>query len=1052
MFKVKIWIICVLLCSVAYAQNQNLSVQLLQGTHIDTVLNHYLAGEGVQFTNGKFNNHPGNINSNQIGVFNRNGFTQFPFASGLVMCTGGATVAQGPNNSSQKKVDVSSNYVESALLSLSSSLHNCAALDFDFLTHSDTFVFRYVFASEEYCEYVNSEYNDVFAFFLTGPDPVTLVTTTRNIAIIPGSVSWAHPNGVPVAINNVNHGSHDIGPGPGLNPSYPQYFIHNSLTNGIQFDGYTTAFEAGSQIQACVSYHMKLAIADVGDDQYDSGVFLEENSFESTPDPTLSMSGFYCLHDDIVFDYTAQNVDSIQIVTPSGDTLHQAPFIIHDALLSDTGYYYLRAKKEVGCNGNPWVTDSIFISIRIPCVSAICEGPSVCAGEVASYAYEHDSIAGPWVNYVGNSLFTLNPPATLPHDTAITYYFSMYDDYGCHFDTTVLVHYYAMKHTYIDTTVCDSFVWHDSLHISSGSYSRIVPGQAGCDSMVTLNLTVNHSVQSSDVLVLVENQLPYYFAPADTTFPVGSPAQFQFSYILPTAHQCDSLITQTVYINMNTSHSYDTTVCSAHLPFTWHGHTFTSAGDFTETLPAANGADSVLTYHLSVDMFSASYGNVTMVVCYGGSDGGAEVFTASGQPPYTCQWSNSAGTAVASTLQLNNVPVGTYFFTVTDALGCSSSDSVVIQNNFPPVDAGTISESLAICVGEELPPFTGTAAAGFSDINYQWQISYDGNTWQPAPGLNTNLNYTYTPVPMESFSLQRQMTCYCGTAYSNIITVEVFPSYLDSVALSVCQGEPVEYEGFELPAAISETPGDYYFEQSFSTGLCDSVLVLHLRVMPVYEQQFQATVCEGDGYSANGFYIPGVATVGLEVIDSTLTLQTVEGCDSVVRLHIDVVDTALRLVCLTPDFCENMTAELMVETPMPDYIWSTGETAPNITVTAPGFYSVTASQGDCHSVGFCQIQSCQSELYLPNTITPSRGEGLNDYFGIPELKQREMVMFEIAIFNRWGEMVFYSTDKNFKWNGEYKGKIHYQTVYNYIITYSDASGRSHRLTGSITIL
>jgi len=171
-----------------------------------------------------------------------------------------------------------------------------------------------------------------------------------------------------------------------------------------------------------------------------------------------------------------------------------------------------------------------------------------------------------------------------------------------------------------------------------------------------------------------------------------------------------------------------------------------------------------------------------------------------------------------------------------------------------------------------------------------------------------------------------------------------------------------------------------------------------------------------------------------------------------VRLHIDVVDTALRLVCLTPDFCENMTAELMVETPMPDYIWSTGETAPNITVTAPGFYSVTASQGDCHSVGFCQIQSCQSELYLPNTITPSRGEGLNDYFGIPELKQREMVMFEIAIFNRWGEMVFYSTDKNFKWNGEYKGKIHYQTVYNYIITYSDASGRSHRLTGSITIL
>ena len=209
------WLVLLLCLPAAFPQGQNLTVQLLQGTHIDTVLNHYLAGEGVQLSNGKFNNHQGNINSNQIGVFHRNGFTQFPFASGLVMCTGGATVAQGPNNSSSGKVDVTSSYNESALLSLSSDLYNCAALDFDFMTNSDTFVFRYIFASEEYCEYVNSDYNDVFAFFLTGPDPVTHVQTTKNVAIIPGSVSAAHPNGIPVAINNVNHGYHSGGDGPG---------------------------------------------------------------------------------------------------------------------------------------------------------------------------------------------------------------------------------------------------------------------------------------------------------------------------------------------------------------------------------------------------------------------------------------------------------------------------------------------------------------------------------------------------------------------------------------------------------------------------------------------------------------------------------------------------------------------------------------------------------------------------------------------------------------------------------------------------------------------
>ena len=151
------WFAFLLSLPAAFPQGQNLTVQLLQGTHIDTVLNHYLAGEGVQLSNGKFNNHQGNINSNQIGVFQRNGFTQFPFVSGLVMCTGGATVAQGPNNSTSKTVDVSSSYTESALSSLSSDLHDCASLDFDFLTNSDTFVFRYIFASEEYCEYVNSD-------------------------------------------------------------------------------------------------------------------------------------------------------------------------------------------------------------------------------------------------------------------------------------------------------------------------------------------------------------------------------------------------------------------------------------------------------------------------------------------------------------------------------------------------------------------------------------------------------------------------------------------------------------------------------------------------------------------------------------------------------------------------------------------------------------------------------------------------------------------------------------------------------------------------------
>ena len=77
---------------------------------------------------------------------------------------------------------------------------------------------------------------------------------------------------------------------------------------------------------------------------------------------------------------------------------------------------------------------------------------------------------------------------------------------------------------------------------------------------------------------------------------------------------------------------------------------------------------------------------------------------------------------------------------------------------------------------------------------------------------------------------------------------------------------------------------------------------------------------------------------------------------------------------------------------------------------------------------------------------------MNDAFHIPDMTQRMIYDFEISIFNRWGEQVFYSTDKNFTWNGDIKGKIFYNTVYNYIIRYTDANGKPYFVKGSITVL
>ena len=112
------------------------------------------------------------------------------------------------------------------------------------------------------------------------------------------------------------------------------------------------------------------------------------------------------------------------------------------------------------------------------------------------------------------------------------------------------------------------------------------------------------------------------------------------------------------------------------------------------------------------------------------------------------------------------------------------------------------------------------------------------------------------------------------------------------------------------------------------------------------------------------------------------------------------------------------------------------------------------SEFGCDSVIHVSIQIAVADIaiYLPNAITPSKSDGLNDFFSLPEKIQNQIADFEIVIFNRWGEMVFYSTDKGFQWSGEFKGKTFYDNVYQYVIHYSNSYGKMFTTKGTITVL
>ncbi|NVN96514.1 MAG: gliding motility-associated C-terminal domain-containing protein [Bacteroidetes bacterium] len=235
-----------------------------------------LLGSGVTVSNVKFN---GSLlapaSSNQIGSFTTGSTpTNLGFSEGIIMSTGGiegATNGQTTTTITGPQLTVVSELNQYTGSAGPSSIYDAAVLEFDFLPLSDTIKFRYAFGSREYPAFVCSSFNDVFGFFITGLNPNGANYVGTNIALIPNTNS-------PVSINTVNGGTSAGSTTPCIltNTQYYQTPIPN-----ITYNGLTTVLTAKAVVVPCTPYHIKLAIADLGDRSYDSGVFLEANSFSS---------------------------------------------------------------------------------------------------------------------------------------------------------------------------------------------------------------------------------------------------------------------------------------------------------------------------------------------------------------------------------------------------------------------------------------------------------------------------------------------------------------------------------------------------------------------------------------------------------------------------------------------------------------------------------------------------------------------------------------------------------------------------------------------------
>ena len=271
------------------------------------LVQNFLVGNGVIVSNVTFTGQTSS-NCSQIGYFTGGGAgTNVSIPSGIVLTTGCVH-----NISQVGSAFMSDNLGGAGVPELTtlagSSTNDGAVLEFDFIPLATPISFSYIFGSEEYPEWVGSSFNDAFAFFVSGPNPAGGNYNNVNIALIPNT-------SLPVTINNINQSS------------YPQYYIDNN-NSSIQpvFDGLTTELIAQLDVIPCQQYHIKICIADAGDQAYDSGVFIKSNSF-STDFVSISTS-----YTNINTNYAIEGGCSDAIVTFSLSSPAASPVVVNYTL------------------------------------------------------------------------------------------------------------------------------------------------------------------------------------------------------------------------------------------------------------------------------------------------------------------------------------------------------------------------------------------------------------------------------------------------------------------------------------------------------------------------------------------------------------------------------------------------------------------------------------------------------------------------------------------------------------------------------------------------
>lgn len=1081
-----------------------------------------------------------NCNDSANAIFTTGAVDPVGVSNGIVLASGKtseSSLAQPATFFESASFTPSLADADLATLSGGTTFDACV-LEFDFKAAGDTVKFDYVFGSEEYPEFACSIFNDVFGFLISGgvTSPLTSYPTPYNIARIPGTT-------IPVCINSVN--SAPVGTGyaiatcNALGPGSPfgMYYINNSASTMLAYDGKTTVLRAMAAVSPCDTYHLKLGIADVGDPAYNSGVFIKGGSLTSTVPTTISSAGTnglpYC----------------IRGCAPG-------KFVFSTPVPQDTALIVHYTIAGTAVNGYDYATLPGYVVFPIL-------APSVTV-DVTPYLVP---AAGPKTVII--QIYRQNP--CIPGDSSLAAEASLtiLDSFNFHIitpDTAVCAGQYvniiAIGDTLFDTVL--SYVWTPPPTLSSTntllttatpmstttySLTAIADAALGCipqTKTITISMYPNPVLTIDSALIKtcvgVSEPMNVYVSPPGTpytyTWSPGTalsstntsstivtptiPGDVTYTVtVYPTALPlCFSTANITVHTLPNdfTLHNQDTAICigeSVQVDITgpsefiwrWIPPTFVSNPDIMEPsiTPTVNSSYTVTAnyahcpemahgFYIEVDT-PATQVTIFDTICIPMSytiDLTVPGSTGIGNGYYHYQW--TPATYVSNDTIPNPVITpaigGLHVYTVTiqpHAASCAVDD--IINLYVLPNTINLVTPDTAICRGKSVQ----IVATGDDLFSYQWL---------PTTGIpmSTLINPMITPDTSALYKVKVSFHL-CPDFYDSVfIDVQPIPNVYIGGHRFVCQHDTIRIVGNVSPGwydhyIYSWSPATYlnvttdrsvYF--SGVTPATNMVILnvttpagctggdsAQIIVLPgdFASMQTDYTFCPHDsvvlkptgGVSYEWFpstYLNDdkSATPILKPItsESYSVIATSEfGCKDTLYFNAKVFPAAVIYLTDSVRLHPGETYQIEPETNCTIFTWTpsgglSGKYIAN-PLASPEMstkYIVygTTELGCKTKDSINIIIDNETLLDLPNAFAP--GSGSNREFKI--IKRGIATLNYFRIFNRWGNLIFETTDINKGWNGEYNGIPQPVGVFVYDVQAVTSTGKIFRKQGNVTLL